>query len=153
MKNLILCLGILMAFSACDDMSKREGNSNNLSANLVANKKTAEVNAAVIGAPEFKFDVEEHDFGMLEDGEKVTYSFKFENIGDAPLIISNAKGSCGCTVPNWPKDPIAVGEKGTIDVTFNSAGRSGIQSKAITLTANTVPNRKVIRIKSEVISK
>ena len=86
----------------------------------------------------------------LVDGEKVAYSFVFTNTGDAPLIISNAKGSCGCTVPNWPKDPIAPGEKGSIDVSFNSSGRKGIQNKAVTLTANTNPNRKIIKIKAEI---
>ncbi len=143
----------MLALVACNDASKKAKNPTNLSSNLVLNDKTSEAKPSVSGTPEFKFDVEEHDFGVLEDGEKVTYSFKFENTGNAPLIISNAKGSCGCTVPNWPKDPIAVGETGTIDVTFNSAGRTGVQSKAVTLTANTTPNRKVIRIKSEVISK
>jgi hypothetical protein len=143
----------MFSFVACNDASRKADVNTNLSSNLVLNDKTSEANQSNIGAPEFLFDVEEHDFGILEDGEKVTYSFKFKNSGDAPLIISNAKGSCGCTVPNWPKNPIAVGETGTIDVTFNSAGRSGIQSKAVTLTANTIPNRKIIKIKSEVISK
>ena len=92
----------------------------------------------------FNFEKDLHDFGQLIDGEKVSYSFKFTNSGNAPLIISNAKGSCGCTVPNWPKDPISPGETGTIDVTFNSSGRIGKQNKAITLTANTNPSRKVL---------
>ena len=104
------------------------------------------------GMPAFTFDKEEHDFGILIDGEKVTYSFRFTNSGDAPLIISNAKGSCGCTVPNYPKEPIAPGATASIDVTFDSKGRTGKQSKAVTLTANTNPNRKVIRIHSEVIT-
>ena len=86
------------------------------------------------------------------DGEKVTYSFQFTNSGEAPLIISDAKGSCGCTVPNYPKEPIAPGATASIDVTFDSKGRIGKQSKAVTLTANTNPNRKVIRINSEVIT-
>lgn len=122
-----------------------------LSTDLVSNSKTAQEKSDQIVGPQFSFESELHDFGQLVDGEKVSYSFKFTNSGDMPLIISNAKGSCGCTVPNWPKDPIKPGESGTIDVTFNSSGRSGKQNKAITLTANTNPSRKVINITSEVI--
>jgi len=132
---------------------KKEEVKPSLSSNLVMNDNTAESSSEKSGMPEFNFEKELHDFGQLVDGEKVSYSFKFTNSGDAPLIISNAKGSCGCTVPNWPRDPIAPGESGSIDVTFNSSGRSGKQNKAITLTANTNPNRKVINITSEVTSK
>ena len=71
------------------------------------NDNTAESSSEKLGMPEFNFEKELHDFGQLVDGEKVSYSFKFSNSGDAPLIISNAKGSCGCTVPNWSRDPIA----------------------------------------------
>ena len=131
---------------------KKEEVKPSLSSNLVMNDNTAEKSDSNTGSPAFTFEKELHDFGQLVDGERVSYSFKFTNSGDAPLIISSAKGSCGCTVPNWPKDPIAPGESGTIDVTFNSSGRSGKQKKAVTLTANTNPNRKVINITSEVIS-
>jgi hypothetical protein len=151
MKNLILQLIAISLIVSCGDMAKKVDPK--LSTNLVKNQQTATSSENNAVGPEFTFVKDEHDFGVLVDGEKVSYSFVFTNTGDAPLIISNAKGSCGCTVPNWPRDPIAVGEKGTIDVTFNSSGRKGIQSKAVTLTANTNPNRKVIKIKSEVISK
>lgn len=123
-----------------------------LSTDLVSNPNTAQEKVKQVIGPQFSFDTELHDFGELIDGEKVSYSFKFINSGDQPLIISNAKGSCGCTVPNWPKDPIEPGESGSIDVTFNSSGRTGKQNKAITLTANTNPSRKVINITSEVLS-
>ena len=149
---------------ACGDVAKEVGDNTktltmkeeakpSLSSNLVMNDNTSESSSEKSGMPEFNFEKELHDFGQLVDGEKVSYSFKFTNSGDAPLIISNAKGSCGCTVPNWSRDPIAPGESGSIDVTFNSSGRSGKQNKAITLTANTNPNRKVINITSEVTSK
>lgn len=161
-KVFLISLSVLL-FS-CGDMvkevgdnpktpSKKEEAKPSLSSNLVMNDKTAESSSKKSGMPEFNFEKELHDFGQLVDGEKVSYSFKFINSGDAPLIISNAKGSCGCTVPNWSRDPIAPGESGSIDVTFNSSGRSGKQNKAITLTANTNPSRKVINITSEVTSK
>ena len=161
-KVFLISLSVLL-FS-CGDMVKEVGDNPktptkkeeakpSLSSNLVMNDNTAESSSKKSGMPEFNFEKELHDFGQLVDGEKVSYSFIFTNSGDSPLIISNAKGSCGCTVPNWSKDPIAPGESGSIDVTFNSTGRSGKQNKAITLTANTNPSRKVINITSEVTSK
>lgn len=160
----VLLISISVLLFACSDIAKDVGNNTkntskkkevkpSLSSNLVMNDNTAETLGEKSSMPEFNFEKELHDFGKLVDGEKVSYSFKFTNSGNAPLIISNAKGSCGCTVPNWSKDPIAPGESGSIDVTFNSSGRSGKQNKAITLTANTNPNRKVINITSEVTSK
>lgn len=104
------------------------------------------------GGPQMKFETPVIDYGTIEHKADGQREFVFTNTGDAPLIISNAKGSCGCTVPNFPKAPIAPGERGSIDVTFDSKGRTGKQSKAVTITANTNPNRKVIRIHSEVIS-
>ncbi len=153
MKKIWMCVLSLVVLAACDDMTKKVETKEQYPTDLVNNLRTAEASTDnTAGEAVFTFDKEEHDFGTLVDGEKVSYSFRFTNTGDAPLIISTAKGSCGCTVPNWPKEPIAPGEGGTIDVTFNSSGRSGVQSKAVTLTANTNPNRKVIRITSEVVS-
>lgn len=152
MKNIIIPIFAIFAFISCQDVVKKVENEK-LSTDLVQTPKTSVENStSVSGAPQFTFIEEEHDFGLLVDGEKVSYSFVFTNTGDAPLIISNAKGSCGCTVPNWPKNPIAPGETGNIDVSFNSSGRKGIQNKAVTLTANTNPNRKVIKIKAEIRS-
>lgn len=100
--------------------------------------------------PEFSFETEDHDFGKIEEGEQVEHIFSFTNTGDAPLIISAAKGSCGCTVPEWPKEPIAVGETGEIKVKFNSKKKPGIQNKTVTITSNTFPTQKKIRIKADV---
>lgn len=150
MRNIFLPIIAILLFASCQDMAKKVDDKK-LSTDLVKTDKTSVKSTETkVGSPEFTFVEEEHDFGLLVDGEKVAYSFVFTNTGDAPLIISNAKGSCGCTVPNWPKDPIAPGEKGAIDVSFNSSGRKGIQNKAVTLTANTNPNRKVIKIKAEI---
>ena len=170
MYRLIILSAVCFAFASCDDMAKKVDSEETivketvvkaeetvvkptLSSNLVMNTNTAESTSEKKSGPNFSFNKELHDFGQLVDGEKVSYSFTFTNSGDAPLIISSAKGSCGCTVPDWPKDPIAPGESGSIDVTFNSSGRSGKQNKAVTLTANTNPSRKVLNIISEVISK
>ena len=96
----MLSLSILVS---CGDMAKKVDSKDQLSTDLVTNSKTAQLGEKELGMPAFTFEKEEHDFGILIDGRKVTYSFRFTNSGDAPLIISNAKGSCGCTVPNYPK--------------------------------------------------
>jgi hypothetical protein len=98
----------------------------------------------------FKFEEEEFSFNTIKQGESVTHEFSFTNTGKEPLVISNAQGSCGCTVPIWPKEPIAAGAKGTIKVTFNSAGKQGIQDKTVTLTSNAKPNPMVIHMKGTV---
>lgn len=100
--------------------------------------------------PEFLFEKEDHDFGTINEGDVVEYVFSFTNSGDAPLIISSASGSCGCTVPDWPKEPIGVGEKGEIKVKFNSRKKPGIQNKTVTITSNTWPKQKRIKIKANV---
>lgn len=91
-----------------------------------------------------------YDYGKVKDGDVVKHEYKFTNTGKEPLIISDAKGSCGCTVPTWPKDPIAPGASGEIHVEFNSKGKLGPQSKKVTLTANTNPAQTFLTIKGEV---
>ncbi|WMX16102.1 MULTISPECIES: DUF1573 domain-containing protein [unclassified Aureispira] len=97
------------------------------------------------------FSENEFDFGTLEEGEKVEHVFKFENTSNNPLTISNARGSCGCTVPEWPREPIAPGESGEIKVKFDSKGKKGKQSKTVTITANTIPANTILTITSDVI--
>lgn len=101
--------------------------------------------------PVMKFEKEVHDFGKISQGERVSYSFKFENTGSEDLIISDAHGSCGCTVPKFPKKPVAPGEEEVIDVEFASEGKKGLQEKTVTLTTNCTPNTKVITIKADVL--
>lgn len=102
------------------------------------------------GTPQFSFEEETHNFGKIKEGKVAKHDFTFTNSGDAPLIITNASGSCGCTVPQWPREPIAPGETGTIHVEFSSEGRTGNQNKQVTISANTQPNKKILRISAEV---
>jgi len=108
--------------------------------------------AMMYALPTIAFAEEFHDFGEVQEGEVVEHTFTFTNEGEGPLIISNAQGSCGCTVPDWPRQPIAPGQKGQIKVSFNSTGRAGRQDKRVTLTTNAVPQSKVLNITSNVIS-
>ena len=100
------------------------------------------------------FEETEYDFGDLKDGEKVTKIFTFTNTGKEPLVISNAKGSCGCTVPDWPKTPIAVGETGELKVVYNSKNKGSVdgknEAKKVTVTANTDPAQTFLNIKAKV---
>lgn len=102
--------------------------------------------------PSMAFNEETFDFGTIKEGDEVEHIFAFTNMGEAPLIISSAKGSCGCTVPEWPKEPIGVGKKGSIKVKFSSKGKTGAQSKTVTITSNTFPADTKIQIKANVLA-
>jgi Protein of unknown function (DUF1573) len=97
-----------------------------------------------------KFDEMAYAWGKIKEGEKMTHNFKFTNTGTNDLIISDARGSCGCTVPEWPKEPIKAGKSGELKVIFDSKGKVGEQSKTVTVTANTEPANTVIMIKGTV---
>ena len=101
-------------------------------------------------APEMKFAVEEYNFGTIKQGDNVNYEFTFTNAGKEPLIITEAHGSCGCTVPVWPKEPLKKGDKGQIKVTFNSTGKMGMQDKTVTITSNAKGGQKVLHLKGNV---
>lgn len=104
-------------------------------------------------APDFQFENETYDFGTINEGDKINFEYKFKNIGKEPLIITRAKGSCGCTVPEWPKEPIKAGESGIIKVVFNSAGKVGKQRKTLTLNSNAKTPAKRLFLVGTVIGK
>lgn len=148
MKKLILLVAIISVLFACSG----NNDSQELTTDLINNPNSAsssEVDKDEL--PFFEFVEEVVDFGTITQGEVVSTNFKFKNVGKSDLIISSAQGSCGCTVPEWPKEPIKPGEEGKIAVTFNSTGKQGKQNKTITLVANTIPNTKVIALKGDVL--
>lgn len=98
----------------------------------------------------FEFETESHDFGPIKQGDVVEHTFKFKNIGEAPLVITDIKASCGCTTPSWPKEPVAPNEEGEILVKFNSKGKIGLQQKNVTITANVEGGKKIVTIKTNV---
>lgn len=97
-----------------------------------------------------KFEREEHDFGKIKQDTENKFKFKFKNTGSNPLIIENAVGSCGCTVPTYPKEPIAPGASGEIEVVYSPGKQKGSQQKTVTVTANTEPRETRVQIKAEV---
>lgn len=103
--------------------------------------------------PTFEFQTTEHDFGTINEGDVVEYSYAFKNTGSAPLIIQNAQGSCGCTASDWSKEPIPVGGTGFVKAKFDSGGKPNIQNKTVTVTANTWPKQTVLRFKAMVTPK
>ena len=151
MKKVVLMAGVaLLALTyACDTKS---GGKEEVNTDLINNPATAEEGEADASeVPTMEFEQKVIEFGTISQGEKVKQRFRFKNTGSSNLIISDAKGSCGCTVPLWPKQPIRPGQEGEIEVVFDSNGKSGRQHKTVTLIANTVPNKTVIAIKGDVL--
>jgi hypothetical protein len=103
--------------------------------------------------PVLTFETTDHDFGTINEGQKVSYTYKVKNTGEAPLIIQSAQPSCGCTVPTWTKEPIPVGQSGFVTAEFDSNGKPGIANKTITVTSNTWPKVTTIRFKAMVTPK
>ncbi len=97
-------------------------------------------NVTPAGDSTFVFDTDTYDFGTINQGEKVSYDFAFTNRGKTPLIITEASATCGCTVPDYPHEPVKPGEKGVVTVVFNSAGKEGMQNKVVTISSNANPS-------------
>jgi len=100
--------------------------------------------------PVAKFDNTDFDFGTIKQGEKVEHTYKFTNEGTGDLIISDAKASCGCTVPDYTKEPVKPGGSGIVHVVFDSAGKSGAVNKTVTLTLNTEKGSEVVNFKANI---
>jgi hypothetical protein len=103
--------------------------------------------------PTVDFERVDHDFGTIKEGQKVVYTYKFKNNGEAPLIIQSVQPSCGCTAPDWTKEPIPVGQSGFVKVEFDSNGKPGMQNKMVTVTANTWPKQMKLNFKAMVTPK
>jgi hypothetical protein len=103
--------------------------------------------------PVIAFETTDHDFGTISEGQKVSYTYKFKNTGDAPLIIQEAKPSCGCTAPDWTRTPIPVGGEGFVKAEFDSNGKPNVQNKTITVIANTWPKQTPLKFKAMVTPK
>jgi hypothetical protein len=122
--------------------------------NLFKNKKmntgTMNNNATPDGSngdnmPEITFEEEDHDFGTIEQGEKIDFNIKFTNTGKSDLLINNCQSSCGCTVPNWPRDPIRPGQSGYIEVRFDSEDKRENVTKEVTISTNCNPAVRKIK--------
>ncbi|HKL35366.1 MAG TPA: DUF1573 domain-containing protein [Salegentibacter sp.] len=145
MKNGILMLAAVGAllFTSCKD------NNNNASEKVKAEnvESAAERDAQATVYPKMEFEESEHDFGNIPKGENVEHTFTFTNTGQAPLVITNARSTCGCTVPSYTREPIQPGETGEMLVKFNGSG-NGQVTKTVTVSANTEAGTERLRIKA-----
>lgn len=169
--KLVLVLAVAVSAVSCRDkaaekriaelearLSALEGNKSAASSAAVPPPPTADPNAAAAATetkpegplPSFKFERTEYDFGQIKEGDKVAYTYKFTNTGTAPLIVQSVAPSCGCTAPDWSKEPIPVNGTGFVKVEFDSNGKQGIQNKVVTVNANTWPKSLVLRFKAQV---
>jgi len=120
---------------------------------VIAATATAQKEISTEDGPKITFAEESHNFGDIVQGTKVEHTFKFENSGTEPLILSNVLTTCGCTASSWPREPIAPGGEGEIVVTFNSAGKMGKQNKVVTVVSNGVNPQERVRIVTNVLPK
>ena len=135
--------GMLLIGTSCKDKASNKVVADNVESASVRDEVSKKL-------PVMSFDKQEHDFGAIAQGTPQETVFSFTNTGDAPLIITDAKSSCGCTVPQYPKNtPIAPGETGELLVKFNGAGKGQV-TKTVTVTANTEKGSELLRIKAMV---
>ena len=170
MKKILFVLAAAITIMSCKDADKKTEVSNDATTtaapttNAAANVANA-TNTATNVAPDGTtidpatlttikwLDGAVKDFGKIKDGEILNVSFRFKNTGSKPLVISDVKAGCGCTIPETPKKPYAPGETGEIKATFNSAGKVGSNSKPIYVTANTNPQMTTLSFNVEVTAK
>ncbi len=147
MKKSILVVAVLsvFAFSSCKDNAAEKVNEENVAT-------AADRDAQAGKFPVLQLEESSYDFGTIDQGTHVEHVFKFKNTGDAPLMIVNAKSSCGCTVPEWTKDAIPPGGTGELLVKFNGSGQNQV-SKTVTLTTNTKAGQETLTIKAFVTPK
>ncbi|MDO7853867.1 DUF1573 domain-containing protein [Hymenobacter convexus] len=115
-----------------------------------AQTATTATKAAATAGPAITFEESKYDFGSVVQGGTVDHTFKFKNTGTAPLVISNIGVSCGCTTPEWTKEPVMPGKSGTIAAHFNSAGKMGMQNKVLTIESNAAAGSTTVSLVGEV---
>lgn len=144
----------VIALAACgqNDKKTEDGKIPTSVVNIPATAAGTDTVAAAM-KPIMEFTDTLHNFGKIHEGEVVSHEFTFTNKGKTPLVISSASGSCGCTVPEYPKDPVLPGQAATLKVTFNSAGKGGHQEKSVTLITNSIRGRQMLFIQAEVEKK
>jgi hypothetical protein len=127
----------VFAFSSCNSDVKKSGTGSTLNSSDTAS---------------ILFNEYEHDFGKISEGEVVACVFTFKNVGTGPLVLKSAVTTCGCTVSKYSTKPVPPGESGTLEVEFDSSGRSGLQTKTITVRSNASKPMVLLSIRGEVIN-
>lgn len=157
MKNLMFLL-ILLSFSlvwtACEktDEAGEEGDGTELAEGGTENQDNPNASPDM-PVTTVSFEEESHNFGKIKDGDKVQHVFKFKNTGTEKLVVKNVKPSCGCTTPDWTKEPVEPGGEGYINIEFDSSGKVGTQNKSVTVELNTAEKVKTLTFTGEVVAK
>jgi hypothetical protein len=165
MKKILIVLAAAITIASCKEAEKEieatttsTAPATNEAATLATATNTAtapqqnSVDPATLTKVEW-LDGMDRDFGKMKEGENLEVSFRFKNVGDKPLVISNVSASCGCTVPETPKEPYAPGQTGVIKASFNSSGKPGINSKQVNVFANTDPGMTTLVFRVDVKAK
>lgn len=137
-----------MAVTACGSSAEPELPSGTRPADgsIVRVPVSADGTLDTAGMARIRFDESRYAFGRVDAGAVIEHRFPFRNAGATPLKITNASSSCGCTIPRWPREPIAPGDTSSIYVRFDTDGKAGPQTKTVTLTANTFPNKSEVAL-------
>src|SRR5665647_3718562 len=141
MKKLVLLSWVLVAIVLSGCVNRNSKNSSD---------SASKTNSA--GTSEIVFREYQHDFGKVAEGEKVSFTFTFDNKGTADIVLSSATTTCGCTVPKYDKKPIPPGANGNLEVVFDTSGRNGMQTKIITVKSNASVPVVLIKITAEVVT-
>ena len=150
--RLVVLLAVMSTLWLTACKNQNSDDNGKVNPNLVTNPVTASGEKTKSDLPVMTFDNDEHDFGLIVEGEKVEHTFKFTNTGGSDLIISNVSATCGCTIPSWSREPVKPGGKGSIDVVFNSSGRPGVNNKEVKVLTNAQPNTIKLTFRAEVYS-
>ncbi len=144
MKRLIIYVVLSTILISCNNEPKK------ITSDVVNIPATASKEQTNKALPKIEFKQTTFDFGAIEEGVKVSHTFKFKNTGNADLLITNVEASCGCTVAKYSKEPVAPGKEGLIEVIFDTSGRMGMQHKTVTILANTQPNVTKLEFTAEI---
>ena len=120
---------------------------------IIRSPVSADGTTDTVNVAKMSFEQTTFDFRETTEGEVIEHTFSFTNTGKKPLLISNAKSTCGCTVPSWPRKAIMPGDSGEIEVKFNTKNKVGQQIKTVTITANTYPSNNTVYVKGYVNAK
>lgn len=144
MKKVLLIVVLALGVSGVVNAQKSKKATSKKTTTATTPVKVVEDKIEIVadGLPKIKFVELSHDFGNIKEGTQATYEFKFTNTGTAPLVLESVQASCGCTTPEWSKEPIAPGKTGKVIATFNSSGRPGTFTKTITVTYNGAADTK-----------
>lgn len=154
MQNYLLYFFAIIFLSACADEKTPEKSIQEIradsNAGIIRNPVSADGVQDTVNVAKIEFEETSYDFGTVEEGAMVKKTFAFTNVGKVPLLISDSRSTCGCTVTDYPKEPIAPGESSKIEVNFNTIRKTKRQKKVVTITANTYPAETKVHVEGYV---